>query len=84
MPNIDEPTSNEQPPRVETRKRKPGKKLSSQGWSVTDITEEDSARKADMSIWKDLFVPPRVIQALSDLHFTEPTRIQVNLSAVHL
>lgn len=37
---------------------------------------ENSFQSTDLPLWKDLFVPAPVLQALKELHFEEPTPIQ--------
>ncbi|NWV15229.1 DDX24 helicase, partial [Ptilonorhynchus violaceus] len=43
---------------------------------TTDILSASADQKADVSAWKDLFVPEPVLQALSYLGFSAPTPIQ--------
>ncbi|XP_006133739.2 ATP-dependent RNA helicase DDX24 isoform X1 [Pelodiscus sinensis] len=44
-------------------------------WTM-EVLSASSAQKADVSAWKDLFVPKPVLQALSCLGFSAPTPIQ--------
>ncbi|XP_030338859.1 ATP-dependent RNA helicase DDX24 [Strigops habroptila] len=43
---------------------------------TTEVLSASTDRKADVSAWKDLFVPEPVLQALSYLGFSAPTPIQ--------
>lgn len=43
---------------------------------TTKVLSASSDQKADVSAWKDLFVPEPVLQALSHLGFSAPTPIQ--------
>ncbi|XP_050192298.1 ATP-dependent RNA helicase DDX24 [Myiozetetes cayanensis] len=43
---------------------------------TTDVLSASADQKADVSAWKDLFVPEPVLQALSYLGFSAPTPIQ--------
>ncbi|NWY25073.1 DDX24 helicase, partial [Pheucticus melanocephalus] len=43
---------------------------------TTEVLSASSDQKADVSAWKDLFVPEPVLQALSSLGFSAPTPIQ--------
>ncbi|NXE61407.1 DDX24 helicase, partial [Calcarius ornatus] len=43
---------------------------------TTGILSASTEQKADVSAWKDLFVPEPVLQALSSLGFSAPTPIQ--------
>ncbi|XP_030905238.2 ATP-dependent RNA helicase DDX24 [Melopsittacus undulatus] len=43
---------------------------------TTEVLSASADRKADVSAWKDLFVPEPVLQALSYLGFSAPTPIQ--------
>ncbi|KAL9849705.1 ATP-dependent RNA helicase DDX24 isoform 2-T2 [Geothlypis trichas] len=43
---------------------------------TTEVLSASADQKADVSAWKDLFVPEPVLQALSSLGFSAPTPIQ--------
>ncbi|NXF17102.1 DDX24 helicase, partial [Rhodinocichla rosea] len=43
---------------------------------TTEVLSASTDQKADVSAWKDLFVPEPVLQALSSLGFSAPTPIQ--------
>ncbi|NXJ61899.1 DDX24 helicase, partial [Rostratula benghalensis] len=43
---------------------------------TTEVLSASTDHKADVSAWKDLFVPEAVLQALSHLGFSAPTPIQ--------
>ncbi|XP_066407864.1 ATP-dependent RNA helicase DDX24 [Molothrus aeneus] len=43
---------------------------------TTEVFSASTDQKADVSAWKDLFVPEPVLQALSSLGFSAPTPIQ--------
>ncbi|PKU45412.1 atp-dependent rna helicase ddx24 [Limosa lapponica baueri] len=43
---------------------------------TTEVLSASTDRKADVSAWKDLFVPEPVLRALSHLGFSAPTPIQ--------
>ncbi|NXL23586.1 DDX24 helicase, partial [Setophaga kirtlandii] len=43
---------------------------------TTEVLSASADQKADVSAWKDLFVPKPVLQALSSLGFSAPTPIQ--------
>ncbi|XP_057269409.1 ATP-dependent RNA helicase DDX24 isoform X2 [Pezoporus wallicus] len=43
---------------------------------TTEVLSASTDHKADVSAWKDLFVPEPVLRALSDLGFSAPTPIQ--------
>ncbi|NWZ93379.1 DDX24 helicase, partial [Nesospiza acunhae] len=43
---------------------------------TTEVLSVSTDQKADVSAWKDLFVPEPVLQALSSLGFSAPTPIQ--------
>ncbi|KFO86401.1 ATP-dependent RNA helicase DDX24, partial [Buceros rhinoceros silvestris] len=43
---------------------------------TTEVLSASTDRTADVSAWKDLFVPEPVLQALSSLGFSAPTPIQ--------
>lgn len=43
---------------------------------TTEVLSASAGQKADVSAWKDLFVPEPVLQALSSLGFSAPTPIQ--------
>ncbi|XP_027585197.2 ATP-dependent RNA helicase DDX24 [Pipra filicauda] len=58
----------EAPPPITTSKK--GK-----NWT-TEVLSASADQKADVSAWKDLFVPEPVLQALSYLGFSAPTPIQ--------
>ncbi|KAM4540630.1 ATP-dependent RNA helicase DDX24 [Fundulus diaphanus] len=65
------PTETEKP---HQNQRKPPR-TQTKNW--TDAALSGSAEQnCDMSAWKDLFVPPAVLKALSGLGFTSPTPIQ--------
>lgn len=58
----------EAPPSVPTSKKV-------KNWT-TEVLSASADRTADVSAWKDLFVPEPVLQALGSLGFTAPTPIQ--------
>ncbi|NXS44355.1 DDX24 helicase, partial [Balaeniceps rex] len=58
----------EAPPSVTTSKKV-------KNWT-TEVLSASTDHKADVSAWKDLFVPEPVLQALSYLGFSAPTPIQ--------
>ncbi|XP_030922165.1 ATP-dependent RNA helicase DDX24 [Geospiza fortis] len=43
---------------------------------TTEVLSASTDQKADVSAWKDLFVPEPVLQALSSLGFSAPTPVQ--------
>lgn len=53
--------------------KKPKKQMKS--WTNAALSGSDD-KDADVSAWKDLFVPPLVLKALSSLGFSSPTAIQ--------
>lgn len=53
--------------------KKPKKQIKS--WTNTALSGSDD-KDADVSAWKDLFVPSPVLKALSSLGFSSPTAIQ--------
>lgn len=53
--------------------KKPKKQVKS--WTNAALSGSDD-KDADVSAWKDLFVPPPVLKALSSLGFSSPTAIQ--------
>ncbi|XP_075874234.1 ATP-dependent RNA helicase DDX24 [Nelusetta ayraudi] len=53
--------------------KKPKKQIKS--WTNAALSGLDD-KDADVSAWKDLFVPPPVLKALSSLGFSSPTAIQ--------
>ncbi|KAF7201836.1 ATP-dependent RNA helicase DDX24 [Nothobranchius furzeri] len=50
-------------------------KRKTQNWANAALSGSDD-KKSDVSAWKDLFVPPLVLKALSSLGFSSPTPIQ--------
>ncbi|XP_055361718.1 ATP-dependent RNA helicase DDX24 [Betta splendens] len=67
-----EPSSEHQT--LQTEKKGPLKKQR-KNWTNTALCASDDTN-ADVSAWKDLFVPPPVLKALSCLGFGSPTPIQ--------
>ncbi|XP_069593326.1 ATP-dependent RNA helicase DDX24 [Ranitomeya imitator] len=57
----------------ETPAAKPTKKL--KNWAAGALSRA-AGKNVDVSAWKDLYVPPPVLQALSFLGFSSPTPIQ--------
>ncbi|XP_053331655.1 ATP-dependent RNA helicase DDX24 [Spea bombifrons] len=81
---------NEQPKGKKKKKRRKSKKTAAKAtgnppaptsakklknWAASDAAGS-SGKNADVSAWKDLFVPELVLQALSYLGFSSPTPIQ--------
>ncbi|XP_063048693.1 ATP-dependent RNA helicase DDX24-like, partial [Engraulis encrasicolus] len=60
----------------EKKKKKQKKKKEVKNWTSAALAARGGTAGADVSAWKDLFVPPPVLQALSCLGFAHPTPIQ--------
>ncbi|XP_063073690.1 ATP-dependent RNA helicase DDX24 [Engraulis encrasicolus] len=60
----------------EKKKKKKQKKKEVKNWTSAALAARGGTAGADVSAWKDLFVPSPVLQALSCLGFAHPTPIQ--------
>ncbi|XP_057715598.1 ATP-dependent RNA helicase DDX24 [Corythoichthys intestinalis] len=63
----------EQTNTTQDKERRPKKQL--KNWTNAALSGSE-VKNSDMHAWKDLFVPPVVLQALNNLGFTSPTPIQ--------